>query len=613
MSTKKTPGTQSDDTPVAGARRRGQARVNPARQPAPQGVIERPTSPLRLAAAHARGGLPSQVHIPETSLFYNLEVSARRFPDKTAIQFFGASTSYAELLREVERMAGYLRHACGVRRGDRVAVFSQNCPQFIVAYLAILRADAVLVPVNAMLLQDELKHIVNDSGAVAVFIAQELLSQMAPLLRTSALKHMIVHAYGDVLGADDAGLDIPDWVRQPSERLALPEGAVRWSHAMALAQAPGPHQAGPDDLCMLPYTSGTTGAPKACMHTHRTVLSSVVGNTIWRRVNAESIFLCVAPLFHLLGLQHNVNAAIYAGGTIVLMPRWDREAAAVLMERHRVTYWAALPAMLVDFFAQPGIEDRDLGSLCLVTGGGAATPDSINQLLKTRYGLDYIEGYGLTETAAFLCANPVHAPKRTCLGVPTFGVDLRLLDPQTLEPVARGEVGEILAHGAQLMLGYWNNPQANEESFRVIDGKRFFRTGDLASVDEEGYLFMRDRLKRMINASGYKVWPAEVEATLHAHPDIHEACVIASPDERRGETVKAVVALKPGATTSREDLLAWCRDSMAAYKAPRLVEIVDSLPKSATGKVAWRELQEKERASPPAQPVTGGGRSPGSA
>jgi long-chain acyl-CoA synthetase len=178
--------------------------------------------------------------------------------------------------------------------------------------------------------------------------------------------------------------------------------------------------------------------------------------------------------------------------------------------------------------------------------------------------------------------------------VPTFGMDVRLVDPETLAPVAPGEVGEIVAHGAQVMLGYWNNDKANADSFVVIDGKRFLRTGDLASFDEDGYLFMRDRLKRMINASGFKVWPAEVEAMLGAHPAILEACVIAAPDTRRGETVKAVVSLRTGATDSSEDILAWCRDNMATYKAPRIVQIVDSLPKMATGKIAWRDLQQQE-------------------
>jgi acyl-CoA synthetase (AMP-forming)/AMP-acid ligase II len=267
------------------------------------------------------------------------------------------------------------------------------------------------------------------------------------------------------------------------------------------------------------------------------------------------------------------------------MRRWEREAAATPIERHRVTFWAAFPAMLVDFFAKPGIEDRDLSSLTMVTGGGAATPEHINRVLKERFGLDYIEGYGLTESANFLCAKLVHKPKKLCLGVPTFGVDLRIVDPDTLQEVPQGEVGEIVAHGAQIMLGYWNNPKANAESFIVIDGKRFFRTGDLASLDEDGYVFMRDRLKRMINASGYKVWPAEVEAALANLPAVHKACVIAAPDESRGETVKAIVALKPGSDVTGNDILVWCRAHMATYKAPRLIAIVDSLPKSATSLV----------------------------
>ena len=557
-------------------------------------VIERPGGVLGLDPAHAREGLPPAAHIPETSLFRNLEISARRYPAKTAIQFHGTAIRYADLLAEVEAMAGYLQQACGVAPGDRVIVFSQNCPQFIAAYFAILRADAVFVPVNAMLLHDELAHIVDDSGAVAAFVASELLERVMPLLGQGPLRKLIVHAYGDALGDDAAGLPEPDGLGARIGDIELPPAAASWSAALALACVPAPHRAGPDDLCMLPYTSGTTGKPKACIHTHRTVMTSCVGSSLWRRTNPSSVYLAVAPLFHLLGLQNNVNSAVFWGGTIVLMPRWDREAAATLIERHRVSFWAALPAMLVDFFAQPGIESRDLRSLSMVTGGGAATPQHVNDLLKTRYGLDYVEGYGLTESANFLCANPVHKPKKGCLGVPTFGVDLRIVDPQTLWEVPRGEVGEIVVHAAQIMLGYWNHPEANEQAFFVMEGKRFFRTGDLASMDAEGYVFMRDRLKRMINASGFKVWPAEVEAALHAHPSILEACVIAAPDARRGETVKAIVRLRGGSRDDGASLLAWCREHMASYKAPRIVQIVDALPKSPTGKIAWRELQEQE-------------------
>ncbi|WP_234825100.1 long-chain fatty acid--CoA ligase [Cupriavidus necator] len=558
------------------------------------GVVERPQSPLRLDRQFARNGVPECLHVPHTTLFDNLEMSARRFPDKTAIYFYNAAVSYAALLHDVERMAGYLQRACGVQRGDRVLLFSQNCPQFIAAYFAILRADAVVVPVNAMLLREEVRHIATDSGAVAAFCAHELVGEIAPLVGKTTLRHLIVHAYGDALPDEAGGFNVPDAVRERLPAAGTLPG-TRWHDALAQGQAPAPPQAQPDDLCLLPYTSGTTGAPKACMHTHRTVMSSVAGSRLWRHVNAESTFLASAPFFHLLGLQGGVNGVFYAGGTVVILPRWDKETAAQLIERYRVTFFGGPPPMMVDFFSQPDLAQRDLSSLALVAGGGAAMPEGTARLMREQYGLEYAEGYGLTETAAFLLANPLHRLKPGCLGVRTFGVDARIVDPATLQELPQGETGEIVAHGAQIMLGYWNKPRANEESFVVIDGKRFFRTGDLAYVDEDGYFVMRDRLKRMINASGYKVWPAEVEAMLHGHPAIREACVIASRDQRRGETVKAVVVLMPAMRdTTEADILAWCRERMATYKAPRMVEIVDALPRTATGKIAWRELQELE-------------------
>jgi acyl-CoA synthetase (AMP-forming)/AMP-acid ligase II len=558
-------------------------------------IVERPTGVLRVNKAFVHSGVPDRFHPPHTTLFENLELSARRFPDKVAIQFYDTALTYAALLADVERMAGYLQTACGVARGDRVLLYSQNSPQFIIAYFAILRADAVVVPVNAMLLENEVRHIVTDSGAVAAFAASELVERLLPLVADTTLRHILVHSYGDALRGDNTGFAIPDWVNTRSTAGFLPPCAAHWLDALASAHRATPHQSGPDDLCMLPYTSGTTGAPKACMHTHRTVMTSVAGSQLWRRSHAESAYLAVAPMFHLLGLQNGVNGPVYMGGTIVLLPRWDCRAAAQLIAQHRVTFWAAPPPMLVEFFAQPGLDAFDLSSLSIVVGGGAAVPEGTARLMKGRYGLQFVEGYGLTETASFLIANPLHAPRAGHLGVATYGVDARIVDPVTLQELPPGEVGEIVVHGAQIMLGYWRKPEADRECFIVIDGKRFFRTGDLASVDTDGYFVMRDRLKRMINASGYKVWPAEVEAMLHTHPAVLEACVIGARDTHRGETVKALVVIKSDARdVSADAILAWCRASMAAYKAPRIVEIVEQLPRSATGKIAWRELQERE-------------------
>lgn len=556
--------------------------------------------------------MPAEVHVPRSSLVYNVEVAARRYPDKTAIQYLHTPITYASLHAQIERMAGYLQHDCGVAPGDRVMLFSQNCPQFIVAYYAILRAEAVVVPANPMWLTGELEHVVADSGAVAAFVAAELYPQIAPLHGVK-LTHMIVHHYADMLDCANASDGIPAWLQ---ERAPLPASVAAgatlapWKQADAAGHVPRVHQAGYDTLCMLAYTSGTTGHPKGCMHTHGSLMSAAVGSQLWRGASPEGVSLSVAPMFHLLGMQNGIHAPLYLGATIVLLPRWDRALAADLIERYQVSTWGAPPAMLVDFFAQPGIAERDLSSLAYLGGGGAAMPDAVSTMLQERFGLPYVEAYGLTETAAFLLSNPRHRPKRECLGIATFGVDARVIDPHTLAELPQGELGEIVTHGAQVMRGYWRNPQADAESFVEIDGKRFLRTGDLGFMDAEGYFFMRDRLKRMINASGFKVWPAEVENLLYGHPAIHEACVIAARDARRGETVKAVVALKPAARgtpeASAEQIMAWCRERLAAYKVPRIVTFVDALPKSATGKIQWRALQELDQG--PSAQADGGGR-----
>lgn len=551
-------------------------------------------------AAHERfwpRGLPRTLHFPRTSLWYNLEVAATRYPDKPAIVFYDTVIRYAQLRERVDRLAAFLQQRCGVRRGDRVALFSQNCPQYIVAYYAILRADAAVVPVNAMSTAGEFDYYLEDSGAAVAVVARDLFESARPAVEEGRLRHAVVLEYADALEAP-TDMQVPDWVSARSAPVGHP-AVTAWADALGAGLAPAPHLAGPDDLCVLPYTSGTTGHPKGCIHTHYTMTCSLVGSAFWRGLTSESVALGVAPMFHLLGMQNGMNLPICLGGTVAMLPRWDPAAAATLIERYGVTVWTAPPAMLVDFFAQPGIESRDLSSLAVLTGGGAAMPESVATMLHERFGLAYLEGYGMTETASFLHGNPPHRPKRQCLGMPTFEVDSRIVDPETLEELPQGETGELITSAPQVMLGYWNNPQANEQAFIERDGRRFLRTGDLASIDEDGYFFMRDRLKRMINASGYKVWPAEVENLMYGHPDIHEVCVIGVRDERRGETVKAFVVPRPHARgrLAADAIEAWCRTRMSAYKVPRIVEFVDALPRSATGKINWRELQEREAAA----------------
>jgi len=548
-------------------------------------------------------GIPHELRVPHVTLNHYLDVAAQRYPDKPALLYCGAVLSYAALQAKVDALAAYLQQRLGVQRGDRVLLMSQNCPQFVIAYFAILRAEAAAVPVNPMSTAPEVHYYAADSGARVALVAQDLLPRLAScvgVLETGGLDAVVVHAYSDGLPAQPQD-GVPDWVL--SERQPLPGAPYHgFEEALALDLKPRASSARPDDLAVLPYTSGTTGHPKGCVHSHATVLASNVASQLWKNLSVESVFLCVAPLFHMLGMQNGMNVPITLGATIVMMPRWNPVTAVRLIERHRVTAWTAPPAMVIDFFAQPEAHERDLSGLCLLSGGGAAMPEAVASMLAERFGLSYNEAYGLSETAAFLHANPLARGKRQCLGMPTQGVDSRIVDPETLRELPQGEVGELVTHGAQLMIGYWNNEEANRTAFFELDGKRFFRTGDLAYVDEEGYFFMRDRLKRMINASGYKVWPAEVESAMYEHPAIFEACVVGVEDAHRGETVKALVVLRPEqrGKVSEQDIIDWGRQRMAVYKAPRIVQFMDSLPKSGTGKILWRELQEAQRlATPP--------------
>ena len=552
---------------------------------------------------HRQPGLPLSLTIPSTSIYYNLEVSARRYPGKCAIAYYGGTLSYDRLQREVEALAGFLQRECGVARADRVVLYAQNSPQFVIGYYAILRADAVVVPANPMVKADELAHYVDDSGARVIIAAQELWPTVEPFVGKS-LRHCVLGAYSDYIDPATE-LPVPDFVRAPRADPRWP-GVTLWRDALSRGLEPAASAALDTDIAVLPYTSGTTGKPKGCMLTHRNILATSTGSIVTAASSGEGVVLGVLPMFHLTGMQANMNQPIQSGAMSVLMSRWDRNAAATLIGKHKVTSWASITTMMVDFLANPELKKYDLSSLQRIGGGGAAMPEALAARVEEAISLPFLEGYGLTETAAPSHANPVHRPKRQCAGIPFINTDARVLDPETVgrdrvqsaRECGPREIGEIVVEGPQVFVGYWNQPAATAGAFLEHDGKKFFRTGDLGYYDEEGYFFITDRLKRMINASGFKVWPAEVEAMLYAHPDIQEACIIGTRDPRRGETVKAVVVLKPDARgrIQPEDVIAWARERMAAYKYPRVVEFVDALPKTATGKIFWRKLQEAENA-----------------
>ena len=550
--------------------------------------------------------LPHSILAPATSLWDNLQTSARRYPDKAALVFFGRVYSYRELEVAAERLAAYLC-SLGVQPGDRVLLNMQNCPQLVIAHFAILRANAVVVPVNPMNRAEELRHYISDPDARVALTTADLAAELArasdALAPGSGLSHLVVARLGEGFDPALAGAQAPpaawrDWLLG-EHPMPVGQGLQvhAWRQALEHTMAPPSLQAGPEDLALLPYTSGTTGLPKGCMHTHASIMHNAVAGGLWGQGAAENVVLAVVPMFHITGMVSVMHTSIRNGATLVLMPRWDRDLAGRLISAWRVTHWTNIPTMVIDLLASPNFAAFDLSSLVYIGGGGAAMPQAVAQRLWEQFGLRYIEGYGLTETAAPSHSNPPDAPKQQCLGIPFMSTDARVIDPETLAELPVGEQGEIVICGPEVFQGYWKRPEATAQAFITLEGRRFFRSGDLGHVDADGYFFLTDRLKRMINASGFKVWPAEVEALMFAHPAIQEACIIGTRDPYRGETVKAVVVLRAAerGKVSEQDIIDWCRRHMAVYKAPTVVQFVEALPKSGAGKVMWRALQDAER------------------
>jgi len=500
--------------------------------------------------------MPRSLRAPAITLQEMFLRSAAKFPAKPAAIFAEQVLNYSELREKIENLAGHLQHSCGVRRGDRVLLDMQNGHDFVIAFFAILRADAVVVPVSPANLTEELRHYLEDSDARVAITEDDLYSRFSGL----PLDHVVL-------------------LSKVPER-SFPTKAS---------------EAQPHDLCLMPYTSGSTGKPKGCMHTHATVLHNVVGAAAWKHIDEHTVALATAPFFHVTGLVHSFLASIWAGGTMAIQRRWDPLQAAQLVERHRCTHWDNVPTMVVDLLSHPQALEHDVSSLKWIFGGGAAMPEAIAQKLFDLCGVRYIEGYGLTETISQTHINPPQSPRKQCLGIPAFDTEALVVDPETLQILPVETQGEIIVRGPQLLTGYWKNEKAYAESWCEVGGRKFFRTGDLGRTDEDGYFYISDRLKRMINAAGMKVWPAEVEAAMYQHPAIRECCIIAAPDARRGETVKLVVVLKEEfASVSGEDILSWAKTQMAAYKTPRLIEFTDALPRTGSGKLMWRALQEKE-------------------
>jgi acyl-CoA synthetase (AMP-forming)/AMP-acid ligase II len=545
--------------------------------------------------AHWPTGLDeAAIELPTEPLSVILHRQARRLPRKPALIFYGREVSFAELDEASSRFAGWLR-AQRVQAGDRVAIFLENCPQFAIAYFGALKAGAINVCLNPMHKATELLHEFEDSGARVLVTSDQGWTVVAPIRDRTALEAVAVTAYGDFVPPTPTLPVPPAFLEPPGSRAGAQDLLAVLSRAVPV-EAPEPCR--PDDTALLQYTSGTTGVPKGAEITHGNIVANCELQRLYIGLTENDVPLGVLPWFHITGMECQMNMMAYVGATLVALGRFDLATCLDAIRRYRCTLTTLIATINVAIVNWSRTAEYDLSSLRACFSGGAPVPAEIARRWEALTGYKLIEGYGLSETTAPTHINPPHRPKYGTVGVPLPLVDAKIVSlDDGLTELEAGESGEVVVRGPMVMKGYWRQPNATAEAIR--DG--WFFTGDIGRRDDEGYFVIEERKKDMIKASGYSVFPAEVEALMYRHPAIAEVGVVGVPDPYRGEDVRAFVVLKPQArgVLTEAELVQWCRTEMSVYKAPRAVCFVDALPKTASGKILKRALREQARAHPP--------------
>jgi long-chain acyl-CoA synthetase len=539
-------------------------------------------------------GAPADIQVDHENALDMFKATAERVPDGTAIHYFETAITYRELDELTDAFAAGLQEQ-GFKPGDRLAVYLQNVPQFVMAMVATWKAGGVMVSVNPMNKGREVLTLLTDSGARALLTLESLWADVARdvvgdsdveiSITTSELDYLDGPAPALLAGVtrqrDDATIDLVELIER--HRGSAPE-------AVAL---------GADDIAFLTYTSGTTGPPKGAMNTHRNVVFNSQTYREWGDLTERDTVLGVAPLFHVTGLVAHITVGMLVGMPLVLFYRYDPDTALEMIERHRATFTVGSITVFISLMNAPAADTRDVSSLTKILSGGAPIAPPVVEAFERKLGAYIHNVYGLTETTSpsHFVPRGVRAPVDEAsgalsVGVPVFNTTVRIREEG--RDLAPGEVGEIVTEGPQVVKGYWNKP---EETENAIPGGQLY-TGDVGVMDAEGWFYVVDRKKDQINAAGYKVWPREVEDVIYGHDAVREVAVIGVPDEYRGETVKAFVSLRAGQQLDEQTLIAFCKERMAAYKYPRHVEFIDELPKTASGKVLRRELRAKEAGKP---------------
>ncbi|MGY1704295.1 AMP-binding protein [Geodermatophilus sp. SYSU D00697] len=534
-------------------------------------------------------GQPADITPDHATMLEVFEASLAAAPDAVAIRYFDGVLTFADLDAASDALAVGLTEA-GFAPGDRMGLYVQNDPAFVIGLLGAWKAGGAAVAINPMNKARELTYLLGDSGATALLCLEDLYTGVArDVLPETQVRTVVTCSALDRQTRDDPRV-LGDVVRtRPEGTLDLEE--LLSTHAGKQPDAPAPSG---DDVAILTYTSGTTGVPKGAMNTHRTMTFNAYTYREWVRLTPEDSVLGIAPLFHITGLVAHVAVALLVGCPLVLAHRFHPEAVLDTIREHRPTFTIGSITAFISLMGVPGVSREDFASFRAIYSGGAPIAPAVTEQFEALTGHYIHNAYGLTETNSPSHLVPLGrtAPVdpdsgALSVGVPVYNTVVRILDEDGKELPPR-EIGEIATAGPQVVPGYWNKPEATAES---LPGGEL-RTGDVGFMDEQGWFYIVDRKKDMINAAGYKVWPREVEDVLYGHPAVREAAVVGVPDAYRGESVKAFVSLKPGTTATPEEVIAFAKERMAAYKYPRSVELVDELPKTTTGKILRRELRD---------------------
>ena len=539
--------------------------------------------------------VPHSFNYPRIPLYSLLDRTAESFPDTMAMSFFGKRIRYRELQSLTRKMAGVL-YRLGVRKGDRVALMLPNCPQTVIAYFGALRLGAIVVNTNPLYVEREMVHQFNDAGAETLVTLDLFYEKSKNTMKQTGLKRIIFTGVQDFLPFF-LKLLYPLKAKKEKQWVDIPEGPgiYRWRDLMKGATEWGDDASiDTEEVALFQYTGGTTGVAKGVMLTHRNLVANAYQVRLWipQALEGREKALAVLPFFHVYGMTTAMNLPVLVAAEMILVPRFDVKQILHIIHKERPTIFPGVPTMYQAINMMEGVEKFDLSSVKYCISGAAPLPLEVMKRFTSLTGAKLVEGYGLTEASPVTHANPLEGVlKEGSIGIPFPDTDSKIIDMETGEDLPIEQTGELCVKGPQVMKGYWNMP---EETRQVLTEDGWLKTGDIARMDEEGYFFIVDRKKDMIIAGGYNIYPRDIDEVLFTHPKIQDAVTVGVPDPYRGETVKAFVVLKPGETATEKEIIDYCRERLARYKVPKLVEFRDELPKSLVGKVLRKVLREEE-------------------